>query len=113
MLQSLSFFFAKIIFERHSDLGPCPLLVYRSAISCLMLILILNEDLKLVLIDSITRETIYPLAIRVIAGNFSIFVNFMAVKFFKLTLIAMVINTAPLMTFLLAMIIFKESVTIA
>ncbi len=78
-----------------------------------MMILILNKDLKLVLIDSITRETIYPLSIRVIAGNFSIFVNFMAVKFFNLTLIAMVINTAPLMTFLLAMIIFKESVTIA
>lgn len=53
----------------------------------------------------------FPLAVRVTTGNFSIYVNFMAVKYFKLTLVAMVINSAPLMTFFLAMLFFKEKVT--
>jgi drug/metabolite transporter (DMT)-like permease len=35
----------------------------------------------------------------------------MAVKFFQLTIVAMVLNTAPLITFFLAMLFFKEKVT--
>ena len=37
----------------------------------------------------------------------------MAVKYFNLTLVSMVINTAPMLTFVLALLFFKETVTFA
>ena len=62
--------------------------------------------------DSIDAVSIPPLATRVITGNFAIFVNFMSVKFFKLTMVAMVINCAPLVTLFLAGPVLGEKVTI-
>jgi len=81
-LQCLSFLCAKVLFEHHANLGPCPLLVYRSSISCLILIVYLNKNLKYTLYDCIDRKSVNPLSVRVITGNFAIFVNFMAVKYF-------------------------------
>jgi len=61
--------------------------------------------------DSIDAVSVPPLATRVITGNFAIFVNFMAVKFFKLTMVAMVINCAPLVTLFLAGPVLGEKIT--
>lgn len=61
--------------------------------------------------DSIDAKSIPPLATRVITGNFAIFVNFMAAKFFKLTVVAMVINCAPFVTLFLAGPILGEKIT--
>jgi drug/metabolite transporter (DMT)-like permease len=63
--------------------------------------------------DSIDAASVPPLATRVITGNFAIFVNFMAVKFFSLTVVAMVINCAPLVTMVLAAPILGERTTIS
>jgi drug/metabolite transporter (DMT)-like permease len=54
------------------------------------------------MIDEISPDTIPHLAVRIITGNFAIFVNFMSVKYFALTVVAMIINTAPLLTVFLA-----------
>ena len=50
------------------------------------------------------------LVIRILTGNVAIFVNFMSVKFFKLTVVAMVINCAPILTIILAAPILGEKV---
>lgn len=101
----------KVLFEKHADLGPAPLLVYRATISALALLLWLNTKIKKTIWDDLDRKMMVPLATRVAAGNLSVFVNFMAVRFFKLTLVAMVINCAPLLTFFMAAALFKEKVT--
>lgn len=62
--------------------------------------------------DSVDAASVTPLATRVITGNFAIFVNFMSVKFFKLTMVAMIINCAPLVTLFLAGPILGEKVTL-
>lgn len=54
------------------------------------------------MIGEIYSDTIPHLAVRIITGNFAIFVNFMSVKYFALTVVAMIINTAPLLTVFLA-----------
>jgi drug/metabolite transporter (DMT)-like permease len=46
----------------------------------------------------------------VVQGNFSIFVNFMAVKYFDLTTLAMVVNCAPLLTVVMAAPILGEKI---
>jgi drug/metabolite transporter (DMT)-like permease len=73
----------------------------------------LNKNIKHVMYDSIDAASVPPLATRVITGNFAIFVNFMAVKYFKLTVVAMVINTAPIVTMVLAGPILGEKTTIS
>lgn len=77
-----------------------------------MLTVYLNKQIKYVMYDSVDAASIPPLATRVITGNFAIFVNFMAVKYFKLTMVAMAINCAPLMTLILAGPILKEKITV-
>jgi drug/metabolite transporter (DMT)-like permease len=50
------------------------------------------------------------LTVRVVTGNVAIFVNFMAVKYFKLTVVAMIINCAPILTIFLAGPLLGEKV---
>ena len=71
-------------------------MVYRSSLSCLILLVWLNRKLKHIMFDSVSSDCVKPLVIRTVTGNFAIFVNFMAVKYFPLTLVAMIINCAPL-----------------
>ena len=77
-----------------------------------MMAVYLNKQIKYVMYDSVDSASIPPLATRVITGNFAIFVNFMAVKYFKLTMVAMAINCAPLLTLALAGPILKEKTTV-
>ena len=108
----INFMFGKVLYEHHPGLGATQLLVYRSSVSIVMLVIYLNKQIKHVMYDSIDAVSVPPLATRVITGNFAIFVNFMSVKFFKLTMVAMVINCAPLVTLFLAGPVLGEKVTI-
>jgi drug/metabolite transporter (DMT)-like permease len=56
------------------------------------------------------RAKFTGLTTRVIQGNFSIAVNYMAVKFFDLTTVAMVVNCAPLITCVLAAFFLDEKI---
>lgn len=103
----------KVLYEHHPDLGATQLLVYRSSISIVILAAYLNVNLKHIMYDTVDAASVPPLATRVLTGNFAIFVNFMAVKYFKLTMVAMVINCAPFVSFFLAGPILGEKITVA
>lgn len=75
-----------------------------------MLILIHNIWLPDIMWYSVKRDCIFPLATRTITGNFAIYVNFMSVKYFPLTLVAMIINCAPLVQLVLARPILGEKI---
>ena len=107
--QGIGFLTGKLLYESHAELNPCVFLVYRACLSVTLLLLYHNT--RFFSLMAVTRDQIKPLAIRVLSGNFSIFVNFSAVKYFSLSLVAMVTNTAPLMTFLFALIFLGEKVT--
>ena len=73
-----------------------------------ILCLTLNRKLKHIMIDSVDRASAKGLVVRVLQGNFSIYVNFATIKYFNLTLTSMVINCAPLLTVVLAPLILGE-----
>lgn len=98
----------KLLFEHHERLLPAPMLVYRATLSAIFLACWLNVSIKKTLYEDLSSKALFPLTVRVIAGNLSVFVNFMSVKFFQLTTVAMVINTAPFFTFFGAAIFFKN-----
>lgn len=82
ILQCFSFMCGKLLFEHHERLLPAPMLVYRATLSAIFLACWLNASIKKTLYDDLSPKTLFPLSVRVIAGNLSVFVNFMSVKFF-------------------------------
>lgn len=76
----------------------------------LILSVLLNKKLKYVMIDSVNKSSVTGLATRVLTGCFLVFVNYYIIKIFNLTLLAMVINTSPLLTVILAALILKEKI---
>ena len=76
----------------------------------LVLILINFGSIKHIMIDCVEKKDLKSLVLRVEQGNFSIFVNFMAIKYFDLTTVAMVVNCAPLLTVVLAAPILGERI---
>ena len=69
-----------------------------------------NNDLKYVCYDGIEKDQWYPLWMRTIQGQATIFINFTSIKYFTLTLVAVVNNFAPLFTVLLACMILHEKI---
>ena len=106
---ALNFIFAKIIYESKPETSPYALLSYRSIISTGLMALKLNKNLKHVCYDSIEPDQWYPLWARTVQGSVSIFINFTSIKFFTLTLVAVMNNFAPLITVVLAYMILGEN----
>ena len=103
---------SKILYERNAELNGGILLVFRGALSSVLLGAFHNSNLKYVMYDSIEPSCAKPLAVRVVSGNFAIFAVFMATKYFSLTASVMVLNCAPLVSFCLAGPVLGEKVTV-
>ena len=100
------------MFEKYPNLTNNQYLAYRSLIGCLIMLIYHNFHIYNDLVLQMNREAIKPLIGRVFFGIYAIFVYFMGVKYFQLTTIAMVMSTGPLVTFVLALLIFKEKSTL-
>ena len=62
--------------------------------------------------DTIDSDSVRPLIIRMISGNFGIFIIVMSVKYFPLTTCSMILNCAPIVSTFLAGPFLGEKVTI-
>ena len=102
------FVLAKFIFIRQPDLSPLELVTYRSMIASVMMIVKLNVNIKNVMYDSVTRDLCCPLALRTFQGILTWGINFMAIKYFQLTIVAIFENFVPLIAVILAYSILGE-----
>jgi len=105
---ALNFIFAKVIYENKPMTTPLQVLAYRSIISTGLMMLKVNKDLKKVCYDTIEGKMWYPLWARTIQGMFTITINFSSIKYFTLTLVAVVNNFGPLFTVILAYFMLDE-----
>ena len=106
---AFNFIFAKVIYETKPQTDPYQLLSYRAIISTGLMAIKVNKNVKYVCYDSIEAGQWRPLWMRTIQGQMTIFINFTAIKFFTLTLVAVVNNFAPLVTVVLAYFILGEN----
>ena len=74
------------------------------------MLIIVNRNLKHVCWDSIEGDQWWPLIARTIQGNATILINFTSVKFYTLTLVAIVNNFSPLFTTILAYFFLRENI---
>ena len=107
---ALNFIFAKVIYENKPQTTSMQLLSYRAIISTGLMMIKVNKDLKYVCYDSIGSDQWYPLWMRTIQGQLTIFINFTSIKFFTLTLVAVVNNFAPLLTVVMAYFMLEEKI---
>jgi len=61
----LNFIFAKVLYERNPSLTPFQLLFYRSLFTTIIMMLVVNRNLKKTVWDSVNRSNVGPLMVRV------------------------------------------------
>jgi len=86
------------------------LMFYRAVASTIVLGIILNKDFKVLVIDSVERDQLPSISLRVFQNTFGIYVNFYALKFYGLTAVNMVLNLAPMITCIIAYPLLGETV---
>jgi len=68
----------------------------------------LNKNLKFALYDSIDRENIPSLIIRMLQGCITLFLSFYIIQYYSLTTVAIFRNVAPLLVVVFAYFLLKE-----
>ena len=66
LIFQFNFIFAKILYERNASLTQFQLLFYRSVISTVIMVGLVNKDLKKTVYDSVNKDNFRPLLLRVI-----------------------------------------------
>jgi drug/metabolite transporter (DMT)-like permease len=102
----------KVLYEHHPNLGAAQIIVYRSALAVLFLLCYHGTNLKLLMYDTIDKDSLPALTSRMVSGNIGIFIIIMSVKYFPLTTLAMIINCAPIVSTFLALPVLGEKLTI-
>lgn len=83
----------------------------RSALAVLILIVVLNKNLKNIVYDNFPSESKKHMFMRLVTGCFGILTMNFVVKYFNLSTIAVIINLNPIFTMLLGYLLLKENVT--
>ena len=84
---------------------------YRSLTSTIVLGIMLNRNYKALVIDSVQRNQLWSISLRVLQNTSGIFVNLYALQFYGLTVVTMCLNLAPMITCIVAYPLLGEKVS--
>jgi drug/metabolite transporter (DMT)-like permease len=90
---------------------PTQLLFLRSAISVVLLIMLIGDKLKEYLYDNFDKKLKWQLALRVTLGVLLLVSIYTSVKSLPLVLVGVVTNLSPLLTAVLSYFILKKALT--
>ncbi|CDW87883.1 membrane protein [Stylonychia lemnae] len=102
---------SKILFINHSNLGVFEMLLMRGTYFLVILVFIVGKNYKWILWESIPRNMIFPLLVRVTCGCLGFLCINQAIKHLPIVLVALFVNTLPLFTSLLGFLILREKIT--
>jgi drug/metabolite transporter (DMT)-like permease len=107
-----NFICAKFLYTNHPELTASQLLVYRSIFSSALVFAMMNVHIKEQMWDSLKgREEKIGLITRTIQGNISVTVNYITVKYFSLSTVAIIMNMAPFFSLPMAYFFLGERMT--
>lgn len=78
------------------------LIFYRSILAMLGLLIFVNRNLKAEMIDSLRKDLIGNLILKVTLSSLGVFISYAAVKYFSLTINAVARNLAPFVALILS-----------
>lgn len=111
LVQSWNWLGVKYIYIWNPELNGFKVVFLRSFMAMIVLVVIINKNLKNVLYDSFPSENKKHMFYRILFGIFSIMTMNSLVKYFPLSTIAVIINLNPIFTMFLGYFILKEKVT--
>jgi drug/metabolite transporter (DMT)-like permease len=108
---SLSTIIGKIIFTNNPNLQVTEFLVIRSFTQFIIIVIIVNKDLKKYMFDTIQKKHYNKLIFRVVVILFATYCNFSSIKNLSLIINGLVKNTGPLFTALLSYYFLNEGIS--
>lgn len=84
----------------------------RGVICSLMVLAMVNVNVKKTLWDPVDRATLPALAFRCIQGGASVYISFSSTNFFNVSTVGIVCSLKPIIACLLGVMILRESMTI-
>eukprot|EP00347_Sterkiella_histriomuscorum_P021051 403335450 len=102
---------SKILYIHHSDLGVFEMLFMRGVYFFFVLLFLIRGKIKWYLYDSVPRDMIFPLLVRVSCGCLAFMCVNQAIKHVPIVMVALFVNTMPLFCSLLGFLILGEKIT--
>lgn len=84
----------------------------KALISIAVLILVLNRNLKYIMWDRVDPDAYGALGFKTVQSTCSIFISYNAMKYFSVSMVAVVCSLTPLIACVLAWLILKEKLTL-
>lgn len=102
---------SKILYIHHKDLGVFEMLFMRGVYFLVVLLFLMGTKIKWYLYESVPRDMIFPLLVRVTCGCLAFMCVNQAIKHVPIVMVALFVNTMPLFCSLLGFLILREKIT--
>lgn len=111
LVNSIADSVSKILYINHSNLGVFEMLFMRGVYFLIVLLILIRGKVKWYLYDSVPRDMIFPLLVRVSCGCMAFMCVNQAIKHVPIVMVALFVNTMPLFCSLLGFLILGEKIT--
>lgn len=102
---------SKLLYVNHAELGVFEMLFMRGVFVMILMVYLVGRRWKEILYDTVPREMIFPLFIRVNSGLLAFFCTNQAIKYLPIVLVSLFSNTLPLFCSLLGFLILGERIS--
>ena len=109
-LKTLSYVVCEMLYNRNPELLPFPMLFIRSAWGILIMVVMINVNLKKDTWDCVTRDQSCSLVFKTFTGTTTNIINYSVTKYIPLTIISIVANLSPIIVIVFAFLILKETI---
>ena len=104
-------YITKGLYQLNPDIEVLQVTMMKACISILILIIVLNKNLKYVMYDRIDPDSKYALAFKSCQTTLSIFISYNAMKYFSVSLSSVICSLTPLIACVLAALLLNEKLT--
>ena len=111
IFQSWNWLGVKYVYIYNPEMDGFQVVFVRSFFAIIVLLLLLNIDLKRIMYDEFPSESKMHMVYRMTTGCFGILTMNFVVKYFTLSNIAVIINLNPIFTLFFAYFLLREQVT--
>lgn len=108
VLMSINLYAGKAMFDLNPTVGIMQLTFSRGFMATILLVAVLNTDLKATLVDGVDRSSVGSLVLRCLQGGLSVFISFMCIKYFNVSTVGIVCSLTPLIVVVMAYFMLGE-----
>lgn len=112
VLMSANLYCAQGLFKSASHVAIMQLTFVRGVVCSLMVLLMINRNLKKTLWDPVDRRTMPSLIFRCLQGGISVYISFSSINFFNVSTVGIVCSLKPIIACLLGVTMLGEKMSL-